>query len=60
MVQNNKKKLREGDENQMTTEERNQKIELIVARTRWSRKVFENKTDEQLEAEYNRIMEERE
>lgn len=43
----------------MTTEERNQKIELMITRTRWSRKVFENKTDAQIEAEYNRIMEER-
>lgn len=44
----------------MTIEERNQKIELMVIRTGWNRKVFESKTDEQLETEYNRIMEERE
>lgn len=43
----------------MTTEERNQKIEILVMIKGWSREVFRNMTDEQVEIEYNRIMEER-
>jgi hypothetical protein len=42
----------------MTKEEREQQIEIMVARRGWSRLVFENKSDEEVEREYMKVLSE--